>query len=251
MTHLSGYSKNFRFAEFKKKIMCVHGTRAFHDVLILLILQCKFQVFVLMVSSPVECRPLAIWYWSADPRMSRPQFKNFGLIGLAHPMAKCPSDCLIGWHREASSGNDRKSQSDGVCPRTRRWARRRANQLWRISLALPPRVARSRGAPPARHRGGDAPHSWCPRLVVIFAKGPRCRSRVSFERPWRDASKGPAREGPSPTTAQCSAACVSDSVCNGSLASDATYTWWPRTDSYHTSSAKSGICPFRIYDVSQ
>lgn len=135
--------------------------------------------------------------------------------------------------------------------RTLRWARRRANQLWRISLALPPRVARSRGAPPARHRGGDAPHSWCPRLVVIFAKGPRCRSRVSFERPWRDAAKGPAREGPSPTTAQCSAACVSDSVCNGSLASDATYTWWPRTDSYHTSSAKSGICPFRIYDVSQ
>ena len=31
MTHLSGYSKNFRFAEFKKKIMCVHGTRAPHQ----------------------------------------------------------------------------------------------------------------------------------------------------------------------------------------------------------------------------
>ena len=75
------------------------------------------------------CHPMR----SRDPNQS--EFKNLGLIGLAHPMAKCPSDCLIGWHREASSGNDRKSQSDGVCPRTRR--------CWRAILAFRPPRPRS------------------------------------------------------------------------------------------------------------
>jgi len=34
MTHLSGYSKMFRFAKFKN-IMCVHGTRAIKSAVIL------------------------------------------------------------------------------------------------------------------------------------------------------------------------------------------------------------------------